>query len=177
MRQSDFESHRDCCGWPYFIHLFEICSSFASLHIYVIIYIDIYTDNTSKVFEFVHSFNCFTFYFEFITCSVTNFLLDDHDFGFILADFKSTFAVAFSKLDVIVLKSSIKSAVNVLSSAKSRSANLFSYFHLMPLFTVSIALLIKKSITSKKSSVESMQPCLTPVLIRKKMDIPVSILI
>ena len=87
-----------------------------------------------------------------------------------------TFAAAFSKLVVIICKSSTESADNAISSAKSSFASLFSSFHLMALFTMSTDLLIKKSITSKKSSVKSLKPCLTPVLIRKKIDIPVSVL-
>ena len=61
-----------------------------------------------------------------------------------------TLAAAFSKSVLIIFKSSTESAVNAISSAKLRSASLFSSFYLMPLFTVSTASLIKKSITNKK---------------------------
>ena len=53
------------------------------------------------------------------------------EFGFIVADFKSNFCSAFSKLVVIIYKSPIESAVNAKLSPKSRSPSLFSFFHLM----------------------------------------------
>ena len=50
-----------------------------------------------------------------------------------------------------------------MSSAKSRSANLF-WPHSIPKLASSIALVMKKSMVMRKRKVERMQPCLIPVL-------------
>ena len=123
-----------------------------------------------------YRFSCFVSYFNLLFISDVILLVYNHDFCFIMI-LSLNFAATF--LDLLRVSEYLQwmdSVVNTMSSAKSRSANLFSSFQSTSLFGVSMDFFISKSITHRQSNVYRMQLSLTPVLIRKKSVIPESVL-